>query len=400
MVIFWDENSPGVSQSTAFVDAGGELAITTFSTAGLPELSTFPAFGVTDTCEYLSLFSAECTEASSSTKKHDFDYANGEKRLENDCVTLTSFKSVHKALEYYLGDIRVEPSDPVVDSIEVFSDSLYYIALSIEMSPLEELFYEAILFSSDFITVKLQKSGTKTKRANGNQDVQYSYRLVFDFASPQRLSFAVDCWVLSIWNLLSILCGGPMAVKDHVVHSKKLGGSFRCGYVPSIQIEGKRPKIDSVEFSLGKLHPINYQKMISAWMERPSTLRGMASEFLATRYGDLYAHSKLLASMRGVESAFADNVLNMLIIEKNTENNASGLYDIESRSYRYVKKSLDDLQRSPYFAVKLTSLINRFGRLFSESSNNGIDWNAFVKHAKNLRNAKAHGTFIGGIPLE
>lgn len=391
--IFW-ENSPFPgNQSVFYLTSNGLPAIEVSSFHKISFQNQLPLLGMTDSGEYITVFSVKELEFAERHYSHAWNRSDAASSTYNE--RFSCFRSSFLLDNYILGDSRIEHSDPLVSLISISSKDLQALAIHSGITSIPDKPFRTRLFSNSTVAISLEEKAAEARRSMSTETTLI-ISLVFEFRNDVSYDYAVDKWVIPLVQLMGILCGGIVSIDGQRVLSKTASARFTGSKIANIGGGGSVPiGFVTAQLPFG-VERINYQQLISEWMERPNTLRGIGAELLATRYGDVYSHSKAIASMRGIEAMFADRAIQNICNERDIPAFQSGIIDMAAQVYSPVRKKLKELARKPTFADKLRSCIERFHRQFECNESNAINWDAFIAEAKDLRNETAHGTVVGG----
>lgn len=391
--IFW-ENSPFPGNQSDFHLTNTGLPVIEVGSLyeiGLP--NQLPLLGMTDSGEYISVFRLQAFESDIRCYSHTWNRSDAASSTDNE--RFSCFRSSFLLVDYILGDSRIEHSNPPVSLISISSRDLQALAVHSGITSIPDKPFRSQLFCNSTVTISLEEKAAEVRHPMSTEKTLV-ISLIFEFSNEVGYDYAVDKWVIPLVQLMGILCGGIVSIDGHSVLSKAVDARFTGSKIVNIGGGGSSPNGFVTALLPFGAERINYQQLISEWMERPNTLRGIGAELLATRYGDIHSHSKAIASMRGIEAMFADRTIQNMRNEQDVPISQSGIFDMTSQTYGPVRKALKELENKPGFAVKLRSCVERFRQQFECNKGNAINWDMFVAEAKDLRNGAAHGTVVGG----
>lgn len=394
-VIYWDNSPFPGNQARYCIDSDG-FVIDVFSLEPIVDIdSALPLFGVTNTGKQVSVFRLGERTQDKHHSIHNFDSAKGV-ALAN-AIETESYHTSFPIDEYIISDVRVIEPNPPVSSIRVIIDELRHLFSPFMQNVRDSEGNLITLFSNEVLSISFGLDKTERFHLLEHKTKQKP-TIVFSFENDIAYYDAIDTWVSPIVQLLEILCGGLFTFDDYSVTSKSIGAIFQGSEMEKSRNDGQRANANTLAIPYGSAKRMDFQRLISEWMERPNTLRGIAPEILATRYGDIYAHSMLTASFRGIEALYADSQLQDLKRNEGLPLRPDGTFDLESKEYSRAKQLLKRLSRpkDAPFIERLKSAVRRFSYRIEPSERAAIDWDAFAEDAKNIRNSKAHGTIVGG----
>ena len=388
-IVFWDKSPFPANQTSLNALDSDKLIIDAYSRLPLKEPPEI-LHGVTSEGEHLDAFALRLHRSECQNVKRNFDIANSVIRDKTE-----SFECYHSTFlitDFLLGDARIDTPNPMISSVEIESSFLHLLLGSLHIKGNDP--FRNTLFSNEILSIELTRSVNESYDLHADNRTKV-YSIIFKFNHDIKYIDAINDWVEPIINLINVLCGGIIPIEDHQILSRNLGAAFRGSKVWDINGPGSEPNHQTSVLSESLDLNIDFQKLISEWMERPNSLRGISPELVATRYGDVYAHSKLICATRGIEAMYADLEIKKQLATECIEGQPNGRFDLSSPKYSTINRTLKSLEKRPNFRVKLAPSINRFKSLF-EAQGNDIDWDGFITDAKNYRNSKAHGTTVGG----
>ena len=219
------------------------------------------------------------------------------------------------------------------------------------------------------------------------------------FKTERPLEEAERIWVKPIINLLMVVLGGDIVPDDMIIYSKTLGAKFRrFGSLGNSRMPQFEPSISRLFFQFDDVRE-ELSRAIGAWMERPNTLHGASVLYPHARYRDVLAEVSFSFAMRMAESAYADRILADVFETCGAPRSPSGVIDLRENKMKDIRKKLKELSnpREHSFAAKIRSLGERFDCVFRDCGFR-VDWEACAEDCKDIRNAEAHGTLVGGQP--
>ncbi len=331
-----------------------------------------------------------------NTSIHNFDRANGEPIVAQEAFD--EFQSYTTKLlieDAFIGDVFVMQPNPVVSEVVYKSADLRWLSL---MVPFHDEEPSVTLFENAFLSIIFSREDSESANLL-YRGVNHSYALRFSFKSETLLGDAERIWVNSVVDLLVVILGGDIIPDDVIFYSKTLGAEFRR--FGSLQNQRKpqfEPSVNKMVFPLRHLRE-ELSQVIGVWMERPNTLRGVSALYRHARYREKLGEVSFSFAMRIAEAVYADPVILEEYEASATSCFPNGIIDLRDKEMGTVKKKLKEVSNSSKhpFAEKIRVVGERFDHVYRDCGA-FVNWGACATECKDMRNAEAHGTLVGGQP--
>ena len=392
-VVFWENEPFPTNPSSIQWSESGLPIIELYSLNQIKPLAHLPLIGITDSGKYLAVF--KLTVLDQGESHHDLGrIAAPNSSISNNYFSCYYIKYILE--DYICSNARIDSNNIPISSISISTRDFQSLATHTGINSIPDDPQITQLFSNQEVSISLVEKALES-RCLYSMKKDFDFSLLLNFNNEIDYIPAINNWVAPLLYLMGIICGGIVNIEHHVITSESRNLRFEGSRVIALNKKGSAPRSFQTSKLPLEITDFNFQKLISEWMERPNTLRGICAELLATHYGDVYTHSKAIASMRGIEAIFADHTIQEKMTESSIPINSQGTFDMLSSNYKSIHKLLSNLQSAPSFAKKLDSCIARFKHQFEGIRANGINWDSFASEAKILRNETAHGTVVGGI---